>query len=305
MTDERSDGLCRVLALDGGGMRGTFTAAVLAELEDVYGERLLGSFDLMVGTSTGGILALGLASGKTANDMLRFYREAGPIIFGRPRPLRQWIVGPKYDRKHLDRVLREQFGDLILNDLRTPVCVTAHELVTGTPRVWKDDHHPDLHGGGTLSAWKVAAATSAAPTYFAPFGLHGSDITVDGGVWGTNPAMVGLTEAVHYFGRELSQIRLLSVGTTGTPLRVSDRGKAQRMSKRGWAFKVLPLLQGSSSTAVDRQAGLLLGGNYLRLDSESAEKIALDDVDGTAWLEEWGRDKARNSKRDVVALLGL
>ncbi len=107
MTDECSDGLCRVLALDGGGMRGTFTAAVLAELEDVYGERLLGSFDLMVGTSTGGILALGLASGKTANDMLRFYSEAGPVIFGRPRPLRQWIVGPKYDRKHLDGVLRE------------------------------------------------------------------------------------------------------------------------------------------------------------------------------------------------------
>lgn len=307
MADSESDRPCRILALDGGGMRGMFTAAALAELEGVYGEDLLASFGLMVGTSTGGILALGLASGKTANEMLGFYRHAGPVIFGRPRRGRSWIAGPKYDRAKLDGVLREQFGeDLILNELRTAVCITAHELVTGTPKVWKDDHHPQLHGGGDLKVWQVAAATSAAPTYFAPVGLHGSDITVDGGVWGNNPAMVGLTEAVRYYGRDLAQIRLLSIGTTGTPLRVSNRRRARRMGKVGWALKVLPMLQGSSSTAIDRQARLLPGdSNYLRLDSEMAETIPLDDHRRAAQLEEWGRDRARNSKQAVGQLLGL
>ena len=147
----------RILALDGGGLRGIFTAAVLCEAARVFGPAFMQSVDLLVGTSTGGIIALGLAAGKTPADMLNFYQDAGPRIFGNPRKIGQ-LWSPKYDRGPLDDLLRKEFGESTkMNDLQKPVCISAYELVHGTTRVWKDDHHKDLSFGGDQLVWKVAA----------------------------------------------------------------------------------------------------------------------------------------------------
>lgn len=296
----------RVLALDGGGLRGIFTAAVLAEAEAAYGPGFLQRFDLMAGTSTGGILALGLASGRTCAEMLRFYRDVGPQIFATPRRIRQ-AFRPKYDRRVLDDILRNEFGaTTLMNDLRTPVCITAYELVSGTNRVWKDDHSTELRGGGDLPVWKVAAATSAAPTYFAPVQLHAADSHIDGGVWGNNPAMVGLTEAVRYASRDLSDIRLLSIGTTSQVLQVANHTAAAVMGLAHWAGKALGLLQSSSSAAADNQARLLLGEtHYLRIDSERTRTIKLDDAAQCHPLEEWGHDAGRRNIPKIGRLLNL
>jgi patatin-like phospholipase/acyl hydrolase len=286
-------------------LRGIFTAAVLAEAEAAFGPAFLEKFDLMVGTSTGGILALGLASGRECRDMLDFYRDLGPRIFAKPRRFRQ-LSRPKYDRKILDEVLREKFGEnTVMNDLKTPACITAYELVSGTNRVWKTDHHKDLRGGGVLKVWKVAAATSAAPTYFAPVQLDRADSHVDGGVWGNNPAMVGLTEAVRYGERSLSDIRLLSIGTTSQALQVSNHAEAEKMGLAQWAPKVLGLLGHSSMAANDNQARLLLGENYLRIDSDRTHGVKLDDAARCAPLEEWGRDDGRNMITRIGQLLDL
>lgn len=296
----------RILALDGGGLRGIFTAAVLAEAEDAYGPAFLDSFDMLAGTSTGGIIALGLASGRTCREMLDFYREAGSKIFENPRSIRRF-VGPKYDRGPLDVLLREEFGETArMNDLNKSVCITAHDLVSGTTRVWKDDHSPELRVGGDLLVWKVAAATSAAPTYLAPVQLHAADSHVDGGVWGNNPAMVGITEAVRYAGRDLRDIRMLSIGTTYQLLRVASHEKAVGMGLKDWLWKGLALLQGSSSMANDNQARLLLGEHaYLRLDSENARKITLDDATQCKPLQEWGHDVGRRNIANIGELLHL
>jgi patatin-like phospholipase/acyl hydrolase len=296
----------RILALDGGGLRGIFTSAVLTEAEHAYGAAFIDSFDLLVGTSTGGIIALGLASGRSCREMLDFYRHAGSEIFSRPRHLRR-LLGPKYDREPLDRLLREQFGETTqMNDLVKSVCITAHELVSGTTRVWKDDHSPELRWGGEQLVWKVAASTSAAPTYFAPVQLGDADSHVDGGVWGNNPAMVGITEAVRYAGRDLRDIRLLSVGTTSQPLRVNNHAEAVKMGLSQWMLKALHLLQDSSSMAANNQARLLLGtDSYLRLDSESARNVKLDDAEQCRPLQEWGHNVGRKNVADIGKLLGL
>lgn len=296
----------RILALDGGGLRGIFTAAVLAEAEDAYGPAFLDSFDLLAGTSTGGILALGLASGRTCRRMLGFYLEAGSEIFRKPRRIRR-VTGPKYDRRPLDDLLRQELGETTrMNDLRKSVCITAYELVSGTTRVWKDDHSPELRVGGDMRVWKVAAATSATPTYFAPVQLDVSDSQVDGGVWGNNPAIVGITEAVRYAGRDIGDIRLLSIGTTSQLLRVSSHEEAVGMGLKDWVFKGLDLVQGSSSMANDNQARLLLSEDaYLRLDSERARKIKLDDAAQCGPLQEWGHDVGRRSIAKIGQLLDL
>jgi uncharacterized protein len=295
-----------VLALDGGGLRGIFTAAALAELEDALGAGFLRSFDLLVGTSTGGILALGLASGRTGVEMLSFYRQVAHEVFGRARRLRR-ATRPKYDRAPLDARLKKEFGETLrLNDLGRSVCITAHELVRGTTRVLKDDHSRELHWGGDLPVWKVAAATSAAPTFFEPVQLEGSDSHVDGGVWGNNPSMVGIVEGVRYAERPLDSIKLLSIGTTSHALRVENHRAACRMGFASWATKAVQLLQGSATAAVDNQARLLLGdGRYLRLDSELTRKIAIDDLSACEPLETWGRDVGRRAVGAVRLLLDL
>lgn len=296
----------RILALDGGGLRGIFTAAVLCEVARVFGPAFIESVDLLVGTSTGGIIALGLASGKTPADLLGFYRNAGPQIFAHPRRIGQ-LWSPKYDRGPLDDLLKEEFGESMrMNDLLKPVCISAYELVHGTTRVWKDDHHKDLSFGGDQLVWKVAAATSAAPTYFAPVQLQDADSHIDGGIWSNNPNLIGITEAVRYFGQQLQDVRLLSIGTTASPFRIKDHARAEKMGGVRWAFKAVHMLQESSSLAGDYQAKLLLGeSNYLRVNSEQAEAIKLDDAKQCAPLQEWGHSVGRLNVQKIGALFEL
>ena len=296
----------KILALDGGGLRGIFTAAVLCEAVRVFGPKFIESIDLLVGTSTGGIIALGLAAGKEPSELVTFYQNAGPRIFGHPRRIGQ-LWSPKYDRRPLDDVLKNEFGgSMKMNDLSKPVCISAYELVRGTTRVWKDDHHKDLSFGGEQLVWKVAAATSAAPTYFAPVQLHDVDSHIDGGVWSNNPNLIGITEAVRYFGQSLQDIRVLSIGTTSRPFRVKNHARAQKMGLVRWGLKAVHLLQESSSLAGDYQARLLLGDhNYLRVNSEQAENVKLDDAKQCAPLQEWGHDVGRQSLRNVAQLFDL
>jgi patatin-like phospholipase/acyl hydrolase len=296
----------RIVALDGGGMRGIFTASYLAALEQSIGTRMIDVADLLVGTSTGGIIALGLASGRSADEMLAFYKTRGREIFSRPRRLPRRLIQPKYDRGTLDAALREEFGDAVMNDLQKHVCITSHELVAGTTRVFKDDHAPGLYWGGDQLVWKVAAATAAAPTYFAPMQVGAEDSHVDGGVWANNPSLVGITEAVRYFNRRLNDIRLLSIGTTSRVLRVRSHRDAARLGLIGWARQVTDLLQGTVSMSAHRQAELLLpDGHYLRIDDELAEAIRLDDVAASIPLEERGAAKARTTLPRVKELLAI
>lgn len=287
-------------------MRGIFTAAYLAELERALGRPLMDIVDLVVGTSTGGIIGLGLASGRSAEEMLAFYLEKGPEVFHHPRPMPLRLVRPKYDRRPLDAALRESFGGLTMNHLQKHVCITAHELIEGTTRVWKDDHAPGLRAGGDQLVWKVAAATAAAPTFFAPMQLGSQDSHVDGGVWANNPAIVGITEGIRYFGCKLNDLRLLSVGTTSRVFRVRSHQEAVKMGWLGWAWKTTDLLQGTVSMASHRQAALLLpDGQYLRIDNELAEKIPLDDVQACRPLQERGEQKARETTHRVRQVLAV
>jgi predicted acylesterase/phospholipase RssA len=214
--------------------------------------------------------------------------------------------GLRGSRKRLDEILHERFGEMTMNDLQKHVCVTAHELVAGTTRVWKDDHAPGLDRGGAQLVWKVAAATAAAPTFFAPAQVEPQDSHVDGGVWANNPALVGITEAVRFFEQGLDEIRLLSVGTTSRVFRVKSHARASRMGAIGWAFKALDLLQGTVSMASDRQASLLLpSGHYHRADSAVAEKIKLDSVNDCQPLQALGKNTATNETTTVKRVLAL
>jgi patatin-like phospholipase/acyl hydrolase len=286
-------------------MRGVFTASVVAAIEEITKRPITDDIDLVVGTSTGALIALGLASGRSGEELVSLYRDRGPEIFGHPRRITQWIR-PKYSRSALDAVLQEYFGGLRMEDLALPTCITAYEALNGKPRVYKTKHHDGLYWGHEQLVWKVAAATSAAPTYFAPVEIEAGDRHVDGGVWANNPAVVGITEAVHRFGRRLEDIRVLSIGTAAPSARLHSGRNVERMGRARWLKPAFELLQSGPSAGTHYQALQLLGGDrYIRVDDKTQAPLKLDDVGGCMALGVVGREQARARYDEINGVLGI
>jgi hypothetical protein len=288
----------RVLALDGGGMRGIFTASFLATLEDLSSRRIAEFFDLIVGTSTGGIAGLALALGLPAKRVLDLYLEEGKRIFRSPRRLGM-LLRPKYDNRPLARALQKAFGDQIINDALTPVCVTSYELTTSYPRIWKDDHAEDLPPDGDEPAWKVALATSAAPVYFPGAEVTPGDSHVDGGLFANNPTLIGLTEAVRYFRQPLERIRILSVGAGERAERI-PHSRARRMGVWQWktaVYEHMVMAQARIAHEVTRR--LLAPGQYERVNIPLEHPYPIDDYKAAQTLLVPGSQTARTRYQNL------
>ena len=289
----------RVLALDGGGIRGLFTASFLSTLEDLGGGRIGDHFDLIVGTSMGGILALALAYGSPARTIFDLFLEKGRLVFARPRRLGM-LLRPKYDGRYLAAILRDFFGDKVLNDVTTPVCVTSYELENSYPRIWKDEHAADLVPAGDEPAWKVALATSSAPVFFPGTQVSKGDSHVDGGLFANNPSLVGLTEAVRYFGQPLGSIRILSVGAGERAERIPYE-RARRMGAWFWKTAVLEhMLIAQARISHEIALRLLEPEQYLRVNVPLERPYALDDYEAAKNLVEPGAQAARVLYPDLI-----
>lgn len=277
----------RILTIDGGGIRGIFPATFLAGLEERYlgGESIAGYFDLVAGTSTGGIIALGLAAGFTAAELRDLYIVRGCEIFPPiPNSPAGWLeragrlVGClfkcRYDREALMQILCDTFGSRKFGEARTRLCIPSFDGRYGEVYIFKTPHHPDFKNDASELMTKVAAATSAAPTFFQPLEDRGYAF-VDGGVWANNPIMVGLVDTLSCFSVRREQIRILSLGCGDEQYLV---GKSK--IKGGlWAWQdiILAAMRLQSLNAIG-QAGLLIGRDKItRVDTPMPKKkIGLD-----------------------------
>ena len=273
-----------VLALDGGGMRGIFSAALLAGLEEDTGLHVIDHFDLVVGTSTGGIIALALGAGLTPREILEFYVAERGFIFGGPRALTavRHLFAAKYRPDRLEAVLKRILRERLLGESRLPLVVPSYNLGENTVYLFKTPHHERLKRDHRVPMWAVGMATSAAPTYFPAFRLPVDEVRlIDGGVWANNPAMVGVTEAVSMFGRSLEAIRVLSVGTTAqSRVRPSklDNGGLLRWARGPSVVDVL--MAGQSAGAFAQVQHLIGSANAVRLDPPAPPELAsLDKCD--------------------------
>jgi len=289
----------RILALDGGGIRGLFTASFLATLEDLGRGRIGQHFDLLVGTSMGGIIALALAFGAPAQSVFDLLLEKGRPIFSRPRRFGM-LLRPKYDNRILAAALRDYFGSKTLNDALTPVCITSYELENSYPRIWKDDHAPDLAPAGDEPAWKVALATSAAPVFFPGTQVLEGDSHIDGGVFANNPSLIWLTEAARYFRQSLDRIRILSVGAGERAARIpSDKGR--RMGVWFWRTAAIEHMMIAQARIAHEITRRLLGPEqYTRVNIPLERPYALDDYDAAKNLIEPGAQAARVGYPDLI-----
>ena len=268
----------QVLALDGGGVRGIFSAALLSGLEADLGSSVLDHFDLVVGTSTGGIIALGLGAGLRPEDMVEFYVSEKDRIFADRlgwRSLRRLFLA-KYQPKGLEMALRRVFGAKLLGESRVPLVIPAYNIGENDVYLFKTPHHPRLRRDHTVPMWVVAMATSAAPTFFPAFRLPADQVRlVDGGVWANNPAMVGVTEAVSMFGCRPGDVRVLNIGTTsGVRTRHSrlDNGGLIRWLRGPNVIDVL--MRGQSVGAFAQVQHLILRENAHRLDPPAPAELA-------------------------------
>lgn len=288
----------RVLALDGGGIKGTFTASFLATIEDSIGQPISHYFDLVVGTSTGGIIALGLGAGFPATEILELYADLGPSVFGKngwTRRFRQWFR-PKYDGRPLRGALSAKFGGRRLGESTTRLVVPSVNLETGEVHVYKTSHHPRFERDYKEFIVEVALATASAPTYF-PIHKPDSGIPmVDGGLWANNPTGMGAVEAVAVLNWPRGEIRILSLGCTTSPLDCNSL--VQRSGGRlDWVFKLMDVILAAQSSASHGTAKLLVGEeNLLRVSpTVPPGRFSLDSIDGISSLKGLGQSEARKA----------
>ncbi|HAJ72731.1 MAG TPA: hypothetical protein DCO68_11705 [Methylophilaceae bacterium] len=281
----------RILSLDGGGLRGLITVRLLQQLSQTSGQaHWLDQVDLITGTSTGGILALGIAAGKPLEEMAGLYVNQGPKIFDDSiwdniRDLGK-TVGAEYSNKALKQTLNQIFGNTTLADLKKKVAIPTFDLDNEHPdskkRTWKPKIFHNFAGndsdGHQLLA-NVALYTSAAPTYF-----PSADGYIDGGVFANNPSMVALVQAISQRNiraerANIDDIVLLSVGT-GVSLSYI-KGQSLDWGYAQWVKPLLNILMDGVAGISDYQAAQLLGERYQRLQVvfDSKETIEMDAVD--------------------------
>jgi patatin-like phospholipase/acyl hydrolase len=268
----------RILSLDGGGIMGAFTASVLASFEEATGKAIVDHFDLITGTSTGGLIAIALGMGASAEKVLGFYKERGPEIFPSGGFLGGWVkellhfFGPKFSTEELSEAIRTMVGDKTLGDARCRLAIPAYDVDQGRVYIFKTAHHPRFQVDVRVPAVDVALATSAAPTYFPAHEIPGHGTYIDGGVWANCPVMVGLTEAITFLDQKPEDIRLLSVSTTSYPFRISN---SKRMGGiLNWNSTIIETLMfGQAQGAIAEATCLLRRGVFHRVDFDAVPHL--------------------------------
>jgi predicted acylesterase/phospholipase RssA len=218
----------RILSLDGGGIRGVFPAALLARLEEHLEHPIGRYFDLIAGTSTGGIIAIALGLGLPARDILRLYVEEGPTIFDQQHGavenwVRQKVRGiahllvTKHSSEPLRRAMEGVFRHRTLGESRTRLVIPAWHPVLERIYIYKTAHHPRLETDYKQPAIDAAMATAAAPTILKPHMTESAVELLDGGVWANNPIGVAAIEAVGILRWPGDKLKILSIGTINEP----------------------------------------------------------------------------------------
>jgi patatin-like phospholipase/acyl hydrolase len=272
----------QILALDGGGAKALFTAHILARLEQDLNVSISDSFDLIAGTSAGGIVALALGAGLAPSEIVTHFKSLVETVF--PSARRRWwrrprqLTSPIYDAGALRASLEGVLGETKLGDSAKRLVIPAWDVQAGTVHIFKTPHHRRLKRDWRLPMVDVALATSAAPVYFPAARVDGHRL-IDGGVWANNPSVVAITEAVSMLDVPLQAIKVLNVGTID-----QIRLHPKRLDRGGWlnwARPIAPLILDAGSRGGQGIAEHLIGkGNYARFDaSVPGELYALDSAD--------------------------
>lgn len=224
----QSDNYFDILSIDGGGIKGMYSAKLLELLESQYGFKSYECFNLICGTSTGGLIALALAQGNPAKTISNFYENNGDKIFPDISPiirkfksLMSYSFKSKYPNEKLKELIIDFFGKKsVMDDLIVPVNIPSYSLDKGQQVIFKSSPSKELYIDKDVPIVDVALATSAAPTYFPIHEIRNTKARngyyIDGGIWANDPALTGVLEAYRYLNKGNKKIRVLSISTVPT-----------------------------------------------------------------------------------------
>lgn len=273
----------KVLSIDGGGIRGIIPAVILAELQKRLEKSLWQAFDLIAGTSTGGIIALGIGTpcnqGQpySPGEMVDLYVQNGPAIFKKSilTPAKE-VIAPKYSPDSLEETLAKFFGSTEFQTALVPLLISSYDLQSQLPFFFKS-HRTAADRNYNWKVTDIARATSAAPTFFPPLHLVRGEsdyALVDGGVFVNNPAMAAYAEARSLY-RDAARMVIVSVGTGDRQDQITY-ASAKGWGLLGWAREIVPVLMDSVSEAVDYELNALPGCTYYRLQVPHLQDASSD-----------------------------
>lgn len=188
-------------------------------MNDKLSINIYNTFDLLVGTSTGSIVAAAIATRYDLSKLVQDYECHAPQIFKKRFSLCGFLRS-RYDNKVLESLLRDSFGEITLGDIKTPLIINATNVSSGRVHVFKSSYQEDRRGGdysrdGDVPLYKAVLASCSAPVYFNPVEIAG-DLVCDGGLWANNPALVGYVDAIRNFNKTPENTKILSIGTGNT-----------------------------------------------------------------------------------------
>lgn len=285
----------QVLSLTGGGFRGLYSARVLQELEQHAGRPIGQCFDLIAGTSIGGILALAVAFDRPMDSVIAAFREAGPKIFP-PKGKLAGLASSRYDvaplREVIDRILPVS---ATLADALHPLVIPALNLTTGKQQILKTRHNAEWTRDSKYTVREVALATAAAPIYF-PIASLDNQLFADGGLFANSPDLVALHEANKFFQQADASVHMLSVGTLSSTYALPASTNRSRGLWQWLGPPEFPLIQ--TILAAQQQFSVQivehrLEGRYIRVDGQPSDAV----------MRDVGLDKATLESQEV--LLGL
>ncbi|KPB06368.1 CBASS cGAMP-activated phospholipase [Bacillus sp. CHD6a] len=288
----------KVLTIDGGGIKGVFPSSFLASIEDEIEGNIGDYFDLIVGTSTGGIIALGLACGMGAKEILTFYESEGPSIFkgnSLLKTLRQ-IGWAKYSQKPLETALINCFGSKKIGECKTRVMIPSLNLETGEVYLYKTAHHDRFKRDFKRSIVEAALATSAAPTFFPTKRTESGTPLVDGGMWANNPVGIAVVEAIGVLNWKPGTFQVLSIGCLSEPFSI-ERARKLALGRGYWGIKAVEAFMSGQSSQSLGTAKLLAGSEHVHRYDISVEKnrYKLDGVNEIESLKGLGDSEARKT----------
>jgi patatin-like phospholipase/acyl hydrolase len=304
----------KILVLDGGGIKGVVAASFLATLEEATGKSIADYFDLVVGTSTGGILALGLGMGMRPAEIVSFYEQDGPRIFSQLNEFDKpvwWqrflnklsknaravkhLAKPKYTSEMLTDALTRAFGNKRLGDSKLRLVIPSFFAETNELYVFKTRHAPRFEHDHLKSVVEVAKSTAAAPTYFESHQYSSGGSLLDGGVYANNPVGVAITEAIGVLDWDRKNTFILRLGCTQEAIdTTSIKGKMD-------AGQIIDLMFRAQSEAANGMAYLLTGHTreqpkYFPIQPTVAKnQYQLDGTNKIKALKGIGHSEARNA----------
>ena len=312
-----------ILSIDGGGILGLYSAEILALIEKELfknDKTFSNKFNLIAGTSTGGIIALALALDCSPAQVSEFYKMHGEKIFHKSYFnyfFKNWILTNRYSSLPLQNALAEFFGDKTVKDCKTNICIPAIDVSNCQPIIFKTNHNGNLTRDIDVKLTDIALATSAAPTYFPlhRFGYYRG--LADGGLWQNNPALFAVIEACTYFvgkEREYDSINILSIGNPLSAIKETVSVETRKSGLIKWASKMVTMPMKISSFGVHNIINFLSKNEalsinkYLRIESGNlpdkpeCKKLSLDSANQKAYrlLSELSFNDFNKNKMDII-----